>query len=232
MVVYSRAHYVFRAIGHFGSSPTNFLDHWSSGFRLGLVGGDVPVGVPLEPFLETVYTAIQAFHTSGGAKAGTNCFLDELTIARVGLDGKYDPPAQETTRRAYASPPIGSGTTIHPWNTAMVISLRTPFPRGIASNGRTYWPTTAMPIDGATGRVAQDALEAYVAAAKTMIQAINAASQSQIATGVVVTVQGQDGKTGPARAAAVTSIRSDGRLDTIERRENDQPSSYTVELIP
>lgn len=225
MVTYSRAHYVFRILGHFGQAATVF-DRWSTGFRLGLIGDDVPIGMDLSPFLETVAPAIATFHAAATNKVGSNTILTELTIARVGLDGKYDPSTQQTTRRSYAPVVAGTATSIHPLNTAMVISLRTGYPRGIASNGRTYYPTTGMPVQNLDGRVSVADQTAFINGAKTMIQAINQAAASQIGTLIRVGVMGQTGKTGSARVGHVERIRCDNRLDTIERRENDQPPNY------
>ena len=231
MVHYSRAHYVFRILGFFGSSSTTQTEQWSTGFRLGQLASDVPVGVSLVPFLETVSGAIAAFHSSSSSYSSSNSFLKELTIARVGLDGKYDPESQQTTRRPYSPIIAGVSTAVHPWTTATVISLRTGFPRGIASNGRTYWPTPAANIEPTTGRVHPTAQNNFAAAAKTMIDAINTAANSQIGTLVRVGVMGADGKTGSARVGHVDRIRVDDRLDSIERRENDKPVAWVEKTI-
>lgn len=226
MASYNRAHYVFRILGHFGPNATTAREQWSTGFRLGLIGTDVSLNTDLEPFLETVATPIATFHGSNGALVGSNCWLSELTIARVGLDGKYAPAAQETTRRAYATPTAGIAQPVHSWNSAMVISLRTAFPRGIASNGRTYYPATGIPIDSGTGRVGDAHVTGFVAAAKTMLDAVNTAAGNLLEPLVRVGVFGQDGLTGSARVGWVERIRCDNRLDSIERRENDQPSVW------
>lgn len=227
MVTYNRAHYVFRINGHFGANAATFRDFWSTGFRLGNIGADAPLGVDLSPFLESVAPAIETFHTDSASMVGTNTFLDELTIARVGHDGKYEPTTQETTRRKYATPRAGQFAGTQPWSSALVMSLRTGFPRGIASNGRTYWPCTALSIESATGRVNQGSVTAWVALAKTMIDSINTAAGNMISPLVRVGVFGADGKTGPARAGWVERIRVDLRADTIEKRENDEPPVWT-----
>lgn len=226
MVTYNRQHYVFRVLGHFGPNASTARENWSTGFRLGTIGADVPLGQDLLPFLETVAPAIQTFHTGAGSLVGSNTWLSSLTMARVGLDGKYSPQEQETTRRAYATPIAGVAQPVHPWNTAMVISLRTLYPRGIASNGRTYWPATGIPIESSSGRIAGSQVDNFVAAARTMINAMNSAANSTLGTLVRVGVFGANGKTGSARVGWVDRIRCDERLDSIEKRENDQPTAW------
>lgn len=226
MVTYSHAHYVLRATGFMGSSAATQLDEWSAGFRLARPAADVAFPVDLTSFLESVAPAISTFHSSAGASASFICHLAELTIARVGTDGKYSPAAQETTRHAYGTPVAGNGTPAHPWSTACVMSLRTVFPRGIASNGRTYWPALAMPLDGSTGRLSSTSQTNFVTAAKTMLDAINTRAEIDLGSDTRVAVVGATGVSGPARSAPVVSIRADRRLDTIERRENDQPPTW------
>lgn len=231
MANYAHAHFVFRILGHFGNNATTVRDYWSTGFRLGSIGSDAPSGIDLVPFLESVATPVATFHGSNGALVGTNCWLSELTIARVGVDGKYNPAQQETTRRLYGTPTAGIAQPVHPWSNAMVISLRTAYPRGIASNGRSYYPATGFPIDSGTGRAAQSHVAGFVAAMKTMLDAINSAAQTQIGATTRVIVAGQTGKTGAARNAWVTSIRADGRMDSIERRENDQATAWEEDAL-
>jgi hypothetical protein len=226
MVTYANAHYVFRILGSNGSTASAEGDDWSTGFRLGTALGDVPSNTNLQPFLTAVAPAIQAFHTSPAVPAGITCWLKELTIARVGTDGKYNPSSAMTTRHTYAPALAGLGTPTKPWNTALVISLRTTIPRGIASNGRTYYPATAAGLSASTGRLIDTTRNAFIDQAAIMIRAVNTAASANLASTVSVIVAGQSGVTGPARTAAVTSIRGDLRLDSIERRENAQPPDW------
>lgn len=190
------------------------------------------IGQDVTAFLGVAAAAIQTFHSAAGTKVGSTCWLTELTMARVGLDGKYDPTTQSTSRYTYATAVAGGGSALHPWNTAMVISLRTSIPRGIASNGRVYWPSLAMPINTLTGRIGNSDVINFITAAKTLFNALNTAATANLTVETKVIVAGAAGKTGPANTAYVTGLRADDRLDTIERRENQQPAVYQSVTIP
>jgi hypothetical protein len=228
---YEREHLLLKAVGHFGSSSSP-LDQWSTGLRLAVVGGTPPATGGLVSFLENISVPFQTFHQDSTTAASTVCFLDELTVAHIGLDGKYASEFTETVRRPYGSPVQGTGTATHPWNTAHVISLRTLKKRGLASNGRMYYPALGMLLTGATGRLGSSAVLNRVDAAKTLFDAVNVAAQSA-SSGLRIHVLSKGSKNpatggfGTGWSALVTSIRCDARLDSIERRENQQPPTWT-----
>lgn len=230
-VHYAFAHYVFRVLGFFGPNATSPKETWSTGFRLANPSSDVLTAVSYTAFLESVQGAIATYHGGSGPMAGTKTFLSELTIARVGTDGKYNPDTMQTWRRPYTTPVAGTSVPLGPWSQSMVLSLRTAFARGIASNGRTYWPAVGMPLQESTGRIYSGDVDRFLTNSKTLVQAINSAAQAELGSNVKVSVVGADGKTGAARTAHVTSLRADDRCDAIERRENDQQSAYTTITI-
>lgn len=221
-MVYSRQHTLIRAIGHFGASASDVQDEWSVGMRLAIPGGTGHPAGPYTTLLESIATPIQTFHAANSTGAGFSCFLDELTAALIGVDGKY-PAGAVTDHRLYGTPVSGGGgTNVLPWESALVISLRTANARGYASNGRIYWPCGGLAPGGTTGRVADAAVQSRVNGAKTMFDAINTAANT-FATGLRLCVMSS---VGLGTTAAVTRVRSDGRIDSIERRENNMPSVY------
>jgi len=226
-VAYDREAILLRIIGHFGSSATNFADYWSTGLRLAVVGGTSPSTGGLVTFLETISGPVQTFHQLAGAYVGNNCYIDELTAAHIGLDGKYASDFTETVRRPYTTPPPGGGTPTQPWNTAQVTGLRTLKKRGGASNGRMSYPALAATVTSTTGRVSQSTVQTRLTAMKTMYDAINAAAQTA-SSGLRIHVMS---KVNNGWSAMVTDIRADGRLDSIERRENDQPVTYATAIL-
>jgi len=222
-MAFDRMALVLRFHGHFGTS-SSIEDEWSVGLRIASVTLGEPPTAGLDTFLTAISTDVSAFHSSTLVHAGNAVFLDRLTVARVGTDGKYDPATQETTTYDYVSPVAGNGTTIAPWSQALVCSLRTSRPRGYASNGRFYYPMTAQAVVNTTGRISQSEVGNYIQGCKTLFDAINAdaaALQSGLRIHVLSAV-------GAGLGAAVTSIRADGRLDTQERRENQTPSTYST----
>lgn len=228
-VHYNRTSIKLRMIGHFGTSPTA-ADYWSSGLRLAIVGGNDVALNDLTPFLNAIQVAIATFHATGTVGAGPNTYLDELTAAHIGLDGKYVSSMEQTTRYKYGSPIVGAGSGNHPWSTAMVTSLRTLFARGLASNGRMYWPAVGLGLSSGTGRVPAATMDNYVVEVKTMLNAINTAAQSY-QTGLRIHVLGYSPKYGTSASSMVNAIRCDERLDSIERRENDQPAVWHSQTL-
>lgn len=231
MVTYSYAHYLLRANGSFGPTAGSVIDEWSSGFRLAIIGNDVPTLADYTPFLESVAPAYQTFHGTSSIQVGTNVYLRELTMARIGTDGKYNPESQLTTRRTYTTPIAGAGPPIHPFSSALVLSLRTNFPRGIGSNGRAYWPALGTNVDPGDGRISFPMQDNWLNAWLTLVNAINTASQSQLGSGIKIAVVGATGKTGVARTGHVHKIRMDCRMDSIERRENEQPPAWDERTV-
>jgi hypothetical protein len=229
MVTYDRTSIKLRFIGHFGASTTA-RDYWSAGLRLAVVGGGAVSTADLTPFLETISTPVATFHNDGPVGAGSTTYLDELNAAHLGTNGKYISSAELTARRAYTTPIVGAGAGIHPWNTAFVSSLRTLQARGLASNGRMYYPATGLAVDASTGRVNATLQGNYATSVQTLLQAINSAAQSY-QSGLRVHVLGWSAKHGTNFSSLVTSVRVDNRLDSIERRENDQLPVWVTRTV-
>lgn len=225
-----------RALGHFGSAQSQFGDYWSAGLRLAVAGGTPPQTGGLVTFLENISVPFATFHASPGVYAGTSTYLDELTVAHIGLDGKYASEFTETVRRPYSSPILGNTTGAHPWNTSHVISLRTAKKRGLASNGRWYYPGLGLPVVPTTGRLAAATVTTRLAAAKVLFDAINTHAQTA-SSGLRIYVLSAGAKNpntgvkGVGWSAVCTEIRADQRLDSIEKRENDQPAVWQTASI-
>jgi hypothetical protein len=226
-VAYANDHLLLRVEGHFGSTSTDRIDKWSVGLRFAIVGADVPYDKPkLQTFVDAAFGALQTFHASPNTDAGSLCFFDSTQGAIIGTDGKYNPLTQETVRKDGPTGG-GAGTITQPWNTAGVLSLRTSRPRGYASNGRVYWPWCAAAVQPGTGRVVQTEVQDRLDVFKTAVNALNvAAAAYQVNTKLAVM-----SKVGSGLTALVTSVRADGRLDSIERRENGQAAVYSSVTI-
>lgn len=225
---FANAHILLRLNGHFGASSVSVRDHWSVGLRFGILGADVPYSqANLLTFVTAAANATRAFHVHTQACVGTSVWLTHATGARIGTDHRYDPDTQNTQRFDLVSPGFGgSGPSMLPWNSALVISLRTDNPRGYASNGRIYYPMTAGVLEANTGIVDQATQTNRMAQAKTWIESLNTAAQAY-ATNMRLAVMSERA----AKTAIVHSIRSDSRVDSIERRENDTDSVWTVAAI-
>lgn len=225
-MVYPHEHLLLRFNGHFPSSGT-VLDRWSSGIRFGF-----PTIAPvydvakLQTFVNAAQAAANTFHGTVGAFTGSNCYLDNVSGAQIGVSGKYTPSTQLTVISP-STPTAGAGTAVLPWNSAMVISLRTAIPRGRGSNGRVYWPGLALSVSSSTGRVTSANVGTRITAAKTFFDALNTAANAYSAGMKAVVASAVGG----GLITPVTAIRSDDRVDSIERRENDQPSAWTTATL-
>lgn len=225
-MVYAEPYVYLRALGFFGTASTK-REIWGVGFKFRHPESP-PTPEQLVSFLETASVPISTFH-AGAILAGSACFLEELTAAFIGTDGKYAGGGlQQTTRRPYGTPVQGTGTTNHPFSQSVVISLRTAVTRGPGSNGRLYWPATGVNVAGDSGVMA-GATQGFIAdEAKTLIDNLNAAKQSAMpATGGLSVMS----NVGSGVAATVTGIRVGARLDAQERRERDLPENYVSRPI-
>lgn len=227
-MVFPHEHLLIRFLGHFGGATPPGLDTWSVGLRMGF-GNIAPLydEAKLQTLVNACQDAGQNFHTATNVGTGTSCYFDQVTGAQVGVTGKYV-PATQLTVMSPVEPTAGVGGGTMPWTAALVISLRTEAPRGYASNGRMYWPAPGMACDPATGRISNGNVTSRVNAAKAFINALNTAADAY-SMGMRVVV---GSAVGGGALRHVTAVRSDGRVDGIERRENNQVSSWVTATIP
>jgi hypothetical protein len=227
-VVYPQEHILIRFNGWFGGGTYPGSDTWSAGLRMGLVS-QAPAydAAKLQTLVNACHTAAKALHSASGMGTGINCYLNQTTGAQIGVNGKYLPSTQQTIFSPI-DPIAGVGTGALPWSTAMVYSLRTANPRGRASNGRVYWPAPSATIDITTGRITAAQVTSRLNAFKTFLNACNTAANTYWTNMKVVVAS----NVGGGEIQPVTSVRVDQRLDSIERRENNQPAVWQSVTIP
>lgn len=225
-MVFPMEHVLLRFQGHFGT-VSSAVDKWSVGMRFGL-GASAPAydASKLQTFVNAAQTAAQTFHAAASTAAGTATFFDQVTGAQIGVLGKYTPPGQLTVLSPFSAT-AGASSPIHPWNVAHVLSLRTAIPRGRGSNGRVYWPGTGLAVVSTTGRLASATVSNRVGGFKTFVDALNVAANTY-SPGCRLLVASA---VGGGLHAPVTAVRADDRLDSIERRENDQQSVWQVAAL-
>lgn len=225
-MVYPHEHLLIRFNGHFGSS-SSALDKWSSGIRLGLqTSAPIYDAGKLQTLVNACDSAARAFHSHSNALVGTNAFLDYVSGAQIGVLGNYVPTTQQTILST-STPTAGLGTPTQPWNAALVTSLRTAIPRGRCSNGRVYWPCLAPAISPTNGRMIDGNVAGRLAPFKAFLDAVNTAANAYSAGTRVIVAS----NVGGGLIAYVTSIRADSRMDSIERRENEQPPSWSTATL-
>ena len=121
------------------------------------------------------------------------------------------------------TPATGTGPSEKPFQTSMVLSLRTPTPGG-RGRGRLYWPATGVGISASTLRVAGANVSTYLAAIKTYLAAVEGAIDASIDEEVSLAVWSRTA----AALPAVNSITMGDILDTQRRRRDSVPESYTA----
>jgi hypothetical protein len=225
-MVYPQEHILLRFNGHFGA-VSSFLDRWSCGLRFGLAtAAPVYDAAKLQTFVNSAQTAANTLMTATNVNAGTATFHDYVSGAQIGVLGNYSPTTQVTVISP-TTQTAGIGAPINPWNTAHVISLRTNFPRGRGSNGRVYWPCQSLGVAAGTGRLTPTQVNNRLIAFKAFLDALNVAANTYSAGCRLIVAS----KVGGGVHATVVSIRADDRLDSIERRENDQPSAWSTQAL-
>lgn len=115
------------------------------------------------------------------------------------------------------APQSGTGTPSKPFQTSMVLSLRTAHP-GRRGRGRMYIPTLAMPIAASSLRVLQADVDSTLAAMKTLLTGTGALLQA--ALGDIAHVLAVHSKVG-ALETEVNMIEMGDVLD-VQRRRRDK----------
>lgn len=228
-MAYSQRFVLLRAHGGFGAA-TGSAEGWSVGWKI-QAPGPVITQAALTAFLSALAgNVIGSYHQSPTIQAGNQTFLNFLTAAYVGTDGKYVSGAlQETTRYDYSTPVAGGGTPLHPWMIARAISMQTALGRGPGHQGRFYYPALAAPVTATTGQTpAIDAL-ALAEASANMIKGINDAAAAHVPGTDKVSVMSNKGA---GVSATVILVRVGRVLDRQARRQNDVPEAYQSFAVP
>ncbi len=113
---------------------------------------------------------------------------------------------------------VGSGTTYHPLQSAIVMTLNTGVP-GRANRGRAYLPATSVAL-GTDHQIGSSSLQTVADEFKTFVNAINALTN--VLSCVVVS------KVGSGNTNVITQIVADTRLDTQRRRANKETVTARV----
>lgn len=210
--------------GHFGSSTTNIVENWVAGFHISSTGGGSFDPANLLTFLTAIAPAVQTFHTTLQNGVGSSTYLDSLSAAYIGVDGKYVLGGlQPTTRYTYPTPVAGAGSGIGPYSAAMVWTLRSLTLRGPASHGRVYYPACAIAVTPATGVVGITYTSSIADTAKVLLNTVNTQAAAKFGTGSLVSLVS---KVGAGKIAPVVKVGAGQRLDSMESRERKIPEAY------
>jgi hypothetical protein len=216
-------------LGHFGTSTTNVVENWQTGFHIIKNGGMAATPTELTAFLTALLVPISTFHTSANTVVGTKVYLDGASAALIGTDGHYaNGSLQPTTRVVLGTPVPGIGTTTNPFTTATVLSLRSLILRGPASHGRMYYPNTSTVIDPLTGVMLTSAQQGWANQTQTLINAINAQAVTSFGAN---TYMGLVSPLGSGFQSPVTQAWIGARMDHMESREGELSEAYAVRSL-
>lgn len=205
--------------GHFGSSTTNIAENWVAGLHVTKNGGLIGGTTELTNFLTAIRAPAITYHSSAIAAAGTNTFLDAVSGAYIGTDGKYALGSlQSTTRVPLTTSTPGSSSGTAPWSQSMCITLRSTLLRGAASHGRIYWPAVGMSITPTTGVFPNANVISLSTAAKTFLDAVNVQAATAFGSGANV---GLVSAKGTGFQSPVVKVGIGQRIDSMESRERN-----------
>lgn len=174
---YSKPAVLLRVIGSFGPNGTNALEEWSCSWRIDYANGSADEAKKLA-LLQTLLTPFTTFQQTPAVGAHQWAFMQKLTAAYIGTDGKYlGGAAQDTTELAFPAPREGVSTLAASWDVARVYTLRTALGRGRGHVGRFYWPCAAAVTS--SGIWADPDVQNAANAAGALLNAINSAAVAQ-----------------------------------------------------
>lgn len=166
----------------------------------------------------TIANAINAIAVPTGLRAimNVNTAVTGVRVEARDRDGTLRALAEAMR----ATPTPGTGGQAHPYQTAMVTSLRTSFPGG-QGRGRLYWPANGITTLATNLRPSSTDVGTAMTGVRTFLVAIQAAVAAS-AGPVSLTVWSRTG----SAFHGVTSIRQGDVLDVQRRRRDALVESY------
>jgi len=181
---------------------------------------DGSVGKPVSPTqANTIATAIAAITMSGAAAAmwATNTVWTGVRVEARSLTGGLESQAEVLK----ATPTPGTGSVVHPYQTALVLSLLTPG-IGPSSRGRLYTPATGVTLGTADFRVPTVTRDNALAGWKAFLLNVETAINTTIGPNANLTVWSR--KT--AGFHDVNQLRMGNVVDTQRRRRDTLIEGY------
>jgi hypothetical protein len=183
--------------------------------------GGAPVSPPLASSLATAIAAVtptaqltEAWHSQ--------TFLTGCRVEARSLTGALE--SQADARRT--TPVAGTGTSPHPYQTSIVVSLRTPGV-GPSSRGRLFIPATGVPLNSLTYRLSTSVRDSILTVAKAYLLAIQTAIRPSLPE-ADLTVWSR--KT--ANFHDVNQLQLGDVVDTQRRRRDTLLESYGSVVFP
>lgn len=199
---------------------------WSTGFYMGATGADA--AVPSLAGANMVKTAWATFFGTAGTGISSRWSTTQVKLARLQTDGHVE--LDTVVYADYPTPTAGgASTTAMPPQCALVATLTTAIPRGLASKGRMYLPGVNFSV-GTDGRILTTSTDVTAANLKTFFDTVNASIDKP---GTVINAS--KGRTPPLTGggvnAVVTGLKIGNVYDTQRRRRNDLVETYVSKVL-
>lgn len=209
-------------VSYGGAMPTG--EEWSVNPVFMLGDGSTPIEVN-QTMIQAVATAIAAITLPA---ALVNTFNGNSNAGVVRCEARKRTGELEVLAEATkATPTPGSGAQAHPFQTAIVCSLRTTTPGG-RGRGRLYWNATGQAINTSDLRVASATTTSIVAGFKTFLSGMSAAIVTPVGGSAPLAVWSRLNST----LAPVTELRVGNVLDTQRRRRDALTEAFSTTTYP
>lgn len=186
---------------------------------------DGATGAPVTPATaQTIATAIAAvpIDTSLLLAMAAGTTVTGCRVEARSLTGTLESQAEAVK----GTPANGTGTSPHPYGTAIVLSLRTPG-AGASARGRLYWPATGQALNSADYRLSVSNATNLLASFKTTLVGWENAIKTTLPN-ANLTVWSRT----TANFFNVTSLQLGNVLDSQRRRRDALIEAYTATSFP
>lgn len=181
------------------------------------------------PTFEEMNAAAQAVADVTPGNTIRGIMSTAITITGARLEARLDNGALQAIGEATRTTAFaGLNTASKPYQTSLVVSLRTPTPGG-RGRGRLYWPALSATMSGTTLRWDPSQQALFTDEFAQYLEAIGTAMETPLGlpnSGLVVW-----SRVGASRAA-VNSISTGDVFDTQRRRRDRAVESYVTEPYP
>lgn len=182
-------------------------------------------GAPSFETLQTVANAVSALVLPTGVRS---VMSSATAWSRVRVEARLfngDLQGQAESIKATATP--GTGTSPHPFQTAIVSSLRGAAP-GASGRGRLYWPATGIPLNATTLRPDSSAVGIFCTGVRDFLVLMNGAVRASFPGAVGLSIWSRKNEA----STVVTKILAGDVLDNQRRRRDTLVEAYTTLGFP
>lgn len=197
-------------------------EQWTTGFYMGYAGGDADD--PTQELADEIALRWTTFFTAANTKVNNNWKTTEIKVAKHSASGATDP--SNVVYHTYPTPITGANVTpTFPAQIALVATLVSPVPRGLASKGRMYLPGITATVDG-NGRMPDTDRLNICTGLRTFLRAlVDFAGTDNVP---LVVSKGREAPfIGAPIAREVFSVRVGNVYDTQRRRRNALTEVYS-----